>query len=250
MALELSSISMPMAALLASLIGAAATITASFLNLRMAWKRELLARANHKPVTKKSSRGPILPLLALLLASAVGGFALSFYPGIKGHTNTEVLEAELRSKIEQLNVTTQRLEAVSLNGTDAIAQQVRDEERRKRGMEGAIALVMLEKCVAASAEGQVPCNESTAQPVRLCTEIPADSSVTAIDLYARPEGDTRPWSERRANAGNDFGGGRFAARTTERPVSDSAKLVCQELLHWNSDHAINGRMVVRYGASL
>jgi hypothetical protein len=37
MALEqLSNISMPMAALLASLIGATATITASFLNLRMA----------------------------------------------------------------------------------------------------------------------------------------------------------------------------------------------------------------------
>jgi hypothetical protein len=249
MALEqLSNISMPMAALLASLIGATATITASFLNLRMAWKKELLARANQKAVTKKSSRGPLIPLLALLLASAVGGFALSYYLGSTGRANTVALETELRTKIEQLNVTTQRLETVSLNGVDAIAQQVREEERRKRGMEGVAALVMLEKCVAASApEGQVACNESTAHPVRLCTEIPAAAGVTTIDLYARPEGDARPWSESRVMAGNDFGGGRFATRTTERPINDTTKQVCQELLHWNSDHALNGRMVVHYG---
>src|SRR5512139_480597 len=250
MALEqLSNISMPMAALLASLIGATATITASFLNLRMAWKKELLARANHKPVTKKSSRGPLLPLLALLVASAVGGFALSYYLGTKGRANTAALEAELRTKIEQLNATTQRLEKVSLNGVDAITQQVRDEERRKRGMEGVAAIVRLEKCVAASAEGQAACTESTAQPLRLCTEVPADASVGAIDLYARPEGDARPWSENRVVAGNDFGGGRFTGRTSERLIGDSTKQVCQELLHWNSDHAVTGRMVVHYGAA-
>jgi hypothetical protein len=250
MALEqLSNISMPMAALLASLIGATATITASFLNLRMAWKKELLARANQKPVTKKSSRGPILALLALLLASAVGGFALSYYLGLKGRTDTVALEAELRSKIEQLNVSALRLEKVSLNGADAIAQQVRDEERRNRGLEGVAAMVRLEKCVAAGVvEGQAACNESTAHPVRLCTEIPAAANVSAIDLYARPEGDARPWSENRVIAGNDFGGGRFTNRS-ERLIGDTAKQVCQDLLHWNSEHAVNGRMVVRYGAA-
>jgi hypothetical protein len=130
---------------------------------------------------------------------------------------------------------------------DAITQQVRDEERRRHGMEGVGAMVMLEKCVAAGADGQTACNESAARPVRLCTEIPADSSVTAVDLFARSEGDTRPWSESRVAAGSDFGGGRFASHPSERLISDTAKQVCQELLHWNSDHAINGRMVVHYG---
>jgi hypothetical protein len=247
MALELTNISMPMAALLASLIGATATITASFLNLRMAWKKESLARASQKAAARKSSRSPLIPLLALLLASAVGGFALSYYLGIKGRADNAALEAELRTKIEQLNVSAQRLEAMSLNGSDAIAQQVRDEERRKRGMEGVAAIVMLEKCAVASAEGQAACDESTAHPVRLCTEIPADASVAAIDLYARAEGDARPWSESRVIAGIDFGGGRFAHRTSERPITDTTKQVCQELLHWNNEHAVSGRMVVHYG---
>jgi hypothetical protein len=250
MALEqLSNISMPMAELLASLIGATATITASFLNLRMTWKKELLARANQKPVTKKSSRAPIVPLLALLLASAVGGFALSYYLGDKERASSEALEAELRTKIEQLGVTTQKLETVSLKGVDAITQQVRDEERRKRGEEGVAAIVRLEKCVAMGAEGQAACDASTAPPVRLCTEIPADTRVAAIDLFARHEGDARPWSEHRVSPGADFGGGRFASGISERLVGNTTKQVCQDLLYWNSDHAINGRMVVHYASA-
>jgi hypothetical protein len=237
------------AVLLASLIGAITTVSVSMLNLRMAWKKELLERANKKPVTKKASRGPILPLLALLIASAFGGFALSYYLGSKGRANSEALEAELRTKIEQLSLSTQRLETVSFNGVDAIAQQARNEERRKRGIEGVAALVLLDKCVARTGDGQAACSEASAQPVQLCTEIPADASVAAIDLYARPEGDTRPWSESRVVAGNDFGGGRFTTRSTERLISDSTKQVCQELLHWNGDHAINGRIVVHYGSA-
>lgn len=246
MALELTNISMPMAALLASLIGATATIAASLLNLRIAWKKELLARAHRKPVTKKSSRGPIVPLLALLLASAVGGFALSHYLASKGRAKTEALEAELESKIEQLNVATERLEQASLSGMDAFAQQVRDEERRKRGTEGAAAVVILEKCVGADVGEPTPCDKSTAQPVRLCAEIPASARVTAVDLYARAEGDERPWHDSRVAAGTDFGGGRFAEGPTEHLLSDTTKQVCQALVHWNSEHAVHGRMVVRF----
>lgn len=249
MALELSTISMPMAALLASLIGATATITASLLQLRMAWKKELAARANHKPVTKKAKRGPILPVLALLIASSLGGFAFSHYLGSKGRANSEALEAELRAKIEQLSISTQRLETVSLNGVDTIAQQVREEEQRKRGIEGITASVMLEKCVAVSVEETVTCSEAVAQQVQLCTELPANASVTTIDLYARPEGDTRTWGENAVMAGNDFGGGRFASGTSERLISDTTKQVCQELRYWNSEHAVHGRMVVHYDSS-
>lgn len=246
---DLSTLPQSTAVLLASLIGAITTVSVSLLNLRMAWKKELLERANKKPVTKKSSRGPILPLLALLIASAFGGFALSYYMGSKGRANSEALEAELRAKIEQLSLSTQRLETVSLNGVDTIVQQARDEELRKRGIDGVVAIVMLDKCVGKAGEAQAACSESSAQPVQLCTEIPANASVAAIDLYARHEGDTRSWSESRMVAGNDFGGGRFTTRTTERLISDSTKQVCQELLHWNSDHAINGRIVVHYGSA-
>lgn len=249
MALELSNISMPMAALLASLIGATATITASLLQLRMAWKKELMARANHKPVTKKAKRGPILPLLALLVASTIGGFALSHYLGSKGRANADALETELRAKIEQLTLSTQRLETVSHNGADMIARQVREEERRLRGEEGIAASIVLERCVAAEGEGEGGCSEKGAQPVQLCTEIPADAAVGSVDLYARAAEELHPWNESRVNAGEDFGGGRFAIRTTERLINETTKQVCQELRHWNSAHAVSGRIVVHYATA-
>jgi len=246
---DITQISQSTAAVLAALIGAFATITTSVLSLRLAWKKELMERANHKPVTKKSKRGPILPVLALLVASAVGGFALSYYLGSSGRENSAALEAELRAKIEQLGASTQRLETVSLNGVDSIAKQARDEERRKRGIDGNTASVGLDKCIAPSGDGQPACNEATVHPVRICTEIPAGATVTTIDLFAHPEGDSRPWSESQVLAGNDFGGGRFASHTTERIISDSTKQVCQELHYWNNEHAIEARIVVHYGAS-
>src|SRR5512143_2639616 len=113
---DITNISQSTAAVLAATIGAFATITTSMLSLRVAWKKELLDRANQKPVTKKSKRGPILPLLAMLVAAAVGGFALSYYLGNNGRSDSQALEAELRAKIEQLGASTQRLETVSLNG--------------------------------------------------------------------------------------------------------------------------------------
>lgn len=249
--MDFATISMPMAALLASLIGATATITASLLNLRMAWKKELLARANHKPVTRKQSRGPILPVLALLVASAVGGFALSYYLGSKGRAEAEARETELRNKLDQLiTLSTQQLANGNHKPADEIARQIREEERRKQAAEGSNAMVILDRCATVAAEGAAeptPCSEETARPLQLCTEIPADAAVVAIELFARPEGDARPWSESRVSAGADFGGGRFTSRSRERLISENNKQVCQELLHWGGGHSLTARIGVRYG---
>jgi len=249
---DINNISQSTAAVLAATIGAVATITTSMMSLRMSWKKELVERANQKPVTKKAKRGPILPLFAILIASAIGGFALSHYLNSTSRADSEMLETELRAKIEQLSASTQRLETVSLNGVDAIAQQARDEERRKRGVEGNTALIVLDKCVAISSDGQsqgAACSEGIARPVRICTEIPADASVATIDLFARPENDVRPWNDNRVITGSDFGGGRFTNHTSERIISDSTKQVCQELLFWSSEHSITARIVVHYGTA-
>lgn len=246
MAVELANMSMPMAALLASLIGAAATLTASFLNIRANLKKELLARAQLKPASKKSGGAQMGLLVAAMMLAAAGGFALSQQWASRERESTQALEAELRAKIEQLTESTQRLEMASLNSMTAIAEQVRQEERRKRGMDGVVAAVMLEKCTATDIAGLPACDESTARPIRLCTEVPFDAQVGTVALYARLEGDVRPWSESRVVAGQNFGGGRFTERVTESIVDGNTKHVCQELLFWNSERSLDARMIVHY----
>lgn len=245
--LELSNISMPMAALLASLIGASATITAALLNLRMAWKKELLARAQQKPVTKKSSRAPVMPILVLVLGAAAGGFALSYYHlGNKSRASAAALEAELRLRIEQLDAATRRLEIISRRGIAGVAQQVRTPAPRRSGPRGAVASVVLERCEPGARQEPWDCDESTAQPVKLCTEVPADARILSVELHARAAGDPRPWTAARIEPGEDFGAGRFAERTTETLIDETTRQVCQELRYWNSESPVVGRMVVYY----
>ena len=134
MVIDITNITMPVAALLASMIGAMATITAAFLQLRIAWRKEMMERAAHKPVTRKAKRGPITPVIILLIASAIGGFALSQYLVTDRRNKEEALEAQLQGRIDQLNVSAQKLENARLFGQDDILRQVRAEEAQ-RGIE-------------------------------------------------------------------------------------------------------------------
>jgi hypothetical protein len=60
--------------LIAALIGATATMSAALINLRIAWKKELKARAEKKPVNKANNRGPVITVIVLMIASGIGGW--------------------------------------------------------------------------------------------------------------------------------------------------------------------------------
>src|SRR5258708_545089 len=65
--------------LTAALIGALATVAGALVQLRISWRREMKERERGQPITKKTRRGPVIVVFALLVAAAVGGFALSQY---------------------------------------------------------------------------------------------------------------------------------------------------------------------------
>src|ERR1041385_5252191 len=65
--------------LMASMIGALATVAAALVQLRISWRKEMKERERGQPITKKTRRGPVIVVFALLVAAAVGGFALSQY---------------------------------------------------------------------------------------------------------------------------------------------------------------------------
>ena len=255
MVVDFSNISMPMAALMASMIGATATITAAILQLRMAWRREMLARAEHKPVTKKAKRGPVTAVFMLLIASAIGGFALSQYLMTERQNKGETLEQDLLSKIDQLAVSAQRLENVRMLGESDVLRQLRIEEALRLGREGVVTLLGVGKCSVHSTDGSTAeprfCNEQQATWVQLCTELPITATVSAIELYARVDDEPGPWSEKKLTAaGTDFGGGRFSEKSSEQVISESLRQICYGLSYWNSEFGLHARMVVRYVPSL
>src|SRR5258708_20162226 len=65
--------------IMAALIAAGATVLTALVQLRMHWRRELKERERGQPIPKKARRGPVLFVFALMVAAAVGGFALSQY---------------------------------------------------------------------------------------------------------------------------------------------------------------------------
>lgn len=246
----ISNMSPTVVGLITSLIGAAATVIVALIQMRIAWSKELKARAENRPVTKKAKRGPVLAVFVLSLASAVGGFALSQYLATDEIRGVETLKSELSSRIDQLNLSTQRLENVRLFGKDDLLRQVRLEEALHHGMDGEAAFIGVGKCVAAAEAEAKSCNEQHALNLQLCAEVPATATVSSINLYARTDDESRSWNESQVVAGYDFGSGRYSEKSMERSLSDSLKQVCHGLSYWNSETGLQARMVVHYVPNL
>jgi hypothetical protein len=233
--------------LITSLIGAAATILVALLQMHLAWRKELQARAEHRPVSKKGSRGPVLAVFLLMIASAVGGFALSQYFSNKARENTAELEASLRDQLDQLSSSTQKLETMRLSGEGDLLRKFQAQDVLRRGIEGAVATVNVGKCKVVVGESEtesVPCNPAHAMKLEVCAEVPLSAKVTTMDLFARV--DDKSWRESRVQIGEDFGGGKFSDAFAEQPVSEMYKQVCQTLNYWRSESGFQARIVAHY----
>jgi outer membrane murein-binding lipoprotein Lpp len=224
MDLQISNISMPVAALLASLIGATATITATLIQLRMAWRREMKARERGQPVTKQARRGPFVAVIVLLIASAVGGFALAQYLNTGKKKEADLLRSEFNAKLDQLNAASERLERIALAAG--------------HGDGTAAANVTLPPCTT--------CTEQEAAQVELCASVPAAATVGAVELYADAVDETEPQRLQKVEAEQTFAGGRYTGRPQERLESDTRKQVCQGYLHWGTAQARTLRILVPY----
>src|SRR6266496_1359277 len=94
--------------IMAALIAAGATVLAALVQLRMSWRRELKERERGQPITKKARRGPVLFVFALMIAAAVGGFALSQYFLSLRNGDRDTLRSELRSRLSEISARARR----------------------------------------------------------------------------------------------------------------------------------------------
>lgn len=231
--IDVTSISMPMAALIASLIGASATITASLINLSIAWKKQ----TKDQPASKKSKRGPVLAVWLLVAASAIGGFSLSQYLVTQSRKDAVELETQMREKLERLSLVAARLEqAVPATSPDA-KLLTREKGPQAEADTQVVASVSLPKCTAGTEAASPECTEPQAQRVEVCAELHASAKVAEVQRFVREDGDARPWAELRVAPGQSPRNGAFVGDASERK-SPHARMMCQAYVHWGGPRIV------------
>ncbi len=232
----------------AAAVTAVGTVIGALVQLRMAWRREVSERARGVPVTKKNRRGPVLAVFLLLIAAAVGGFAVSQYLVDRSEREAAEVRGEMQTQLAQISATAARLEQATLNERGRPARA--DGDRVRPGE--ATATTTVGPCrvrASTGSDGAPPCFEQEALRVTLCESVPAAAVVTSTLLYARPEGSTLPWTDFRADPGQDLGRARFGDKPFERAESDQTKQVCAGFSTWDGERAYVVRMFVKYGAA-
>jgi len=243
--------------ILAAIIAATATLSASLLQLRFSIARELAARAQGTNGRKKS-RAPFIVLFVMIAAAAVAGFSLSQWLMENERAAQGTVEHELRARVEEVTRTANQL---------GIARaEIEAGVLRRIGADGIAVMTTVAPCRPAvvvsapgtngppgvSSEATPPpstpaCTETEATSVTLCATIPNSATVSEVELYARPADSDTPWSKNRLLPGMEAAQARFADKYVESPgVDPGTKLVCQGFSHWSAEHARAARMVVRY----
>jgi len=227
----------------AAMIGALATVAGALVQLRMSWRREMKERERGQPITKKTRRGPVIVVFALLVAAAVGGFALSQYFVSLREGDRDSLRADLQSKLSEINATATRLEQARTNERRQIETEIQRADASRLGEEGAAASVVVGPCKPEGAKQA--CTEHSAPRIALCARVPAAASVKEVQLYIAFENSKQPWQESRVQPGQESGEARFAEKFSERPDGD-AKQVCQRFANWSGEKSRIARILVKY----
>ena len=231
----------------AALIGASGTVLTALIQLRLSWRRELKERERGQPITKKTRRGPVLAVFALMIAAAVGGFALSQYFQSLREADRDSLRADLQAKLSEINATAVRLEQTRTSERAQIESEAHRADAARLGDEGAVASVVVPPCKPEGVPGaRQECTEQSALRVAVCARVPAAASVKEVQLYARFEDSRQSWVDSRVQAGQDAGEARFSEKSFERPDDAGAKQVCQGFVSWNREKSRLARILVKY----
>jgi hypothetical protein len=234
----------PSDALVAAAIGALATVITALIQLRISWRKEMRERERGQPITKKTRRGPVLVVFALMIAAAVGGFALSQYFVSLRDGDREALRADLQSKLSEINATALRLAEARMNERKEIETEVQRADASRQGEEGAAASALVGPC-RPEYGGKPECTEQSAMRITVCASVPASATVKEVQLYIRSD-DKQSWADARVQPGQEAGQARFAEKFSERSDEGGAKQVCQTFANWSHEKTRLARIVVKY----
>ena len=229
--------------ILAAMIGAIATVSAAIFQLVMAWRSR--SKVDSRP-KKGSAARSVLSILALMTASAAGGFLYSEF--IK-QRNAEDMRA-MRDELKDLrSLIAQGRDQVHVAGTPGAQPAGMVMPIALEGVEGVEDAVESIAYVPACrrTDAATACAEADAQRIALCGTVPAYARVDRIELFAQPDAVQHPWDSHRAAFEQDLGGARFTGKTFEYAQANELKAVCVNFMQWSSEHPHIARILVQYG---
>jgi len=229
----------------AAVIGAGATLIAAWINLRVAWRREVLDRLQKSRSNPRGRRGLLIAITILVVAAGVGGYAGALYMMQRDQQHTSSVRVELQQRIAQIQEAAARLEQTRLGERVSLEAEARLREERTRGGEGVSATVRIGPCRAHKGEA-AECTEADALQASVCASIPTAAAVYELTPLARVEGDVGTVSERRLALDAKSGNARFGAQPLERTESETMKQVCLAFWSWDSQRALDVRLLVKY----
>ena len=245
-------------AVMAAIITATATVCMSLLQLRFSLGKDGGTRVQAAGGRRKG-RGPFAVLAVLIIASAVGGFALSQWLTESQRVSQSALQHELQDRVDQITRTANQLEQTRAG----VRAEIEASVERKIGSDGVVVMATVGPCrpslvvapsqtpPGATSDAAPPaspvCTESEANTVTLCATIPANATITEVELYTRAAQSDTPWSTSRVMAGQEAAQARFAEKYVDEPESPDTRQICQGFAHWSAEHSRVARMVVRYG---
>jgi hypothetical protein len=228
--------------ILAAMIGAAATMLTALSQLMLSLRAK--AKAEMRP--RRNAMRSLMWMVALLVASAVGGFAYSELRAERTREDTRELRQELTDQLQALVASTAKLELLGGEHSDELASLANTAAAIEQATESVVRVPVCKPKTLPLGNDTSGCEEADATPVELCVDVPASANVTAIELYARNDQIFADWAENGVSLNEDFGGARFAPSTFAYPAVAEVRAVCTKLVHWSSQHGHVARMVVRY----
>jgi hypothetical protein len=232
--------------ILAAMIGALATVGTAVFQLYTSFKQQSRKSVDTRP-KKGSTMRSVLAVLALMVASAAGGFLYSEFIKQRSAEDMRAMRNEL-----------QEMRALIASGREAVKAQAQEAAAppepkaamtlpasMERLSESVESVVYVPACRAGNPNEA--CGELEAQRIALCGTIPAYARVDQIQLFAQPDAIQHPWDRHQAVFEQDLGGARFTGKSFEYAQGTDLKAVCVNFMQWSSEHPHIARIVVRYG---
>lgn len=232
--------------ILAAMIGALATVTTALFQIFSSFKQQR-SRVDVRP-KKGSALRSMLAVLALMVASAAGGFLYSEFIKERAAEDMRAMRTELK-ELRSLIASEReaaRAEAVATAKPEVAAENPVTLPATIESADDSVeSVVYVPACRATSPAAA--CGEQDAQRIALCGTIPAYARVDRIHLYAQPDAMQHPWSQHQASVEQDLGGARFTGNSFEYAQGTDSKAVCVNFMHWSSEHPHIARILVEFG---